>query len=151
MCSRVVTQKRKSASVERTFRKQISEQLSPDDLLPKIVLDAETRMADLTKKFMADLGHLEPFGHQNAQPLFFIRNVTLVQRPTILKNAHVKCLIFADGVVKPIMFFNRPELFEQFMAHGDKPFTVAAQVVENHWNDTVNIELHGTDVTFNII
>ena len=46
------------------------------------------------------------------------------------------------------MFFNRPELFEQFVTHGDKPFSVAAQVVENHWQDNVNIELHGTDVTF---
>jgi single-stranded-DNA-specific exonuclease len=135
-------------ALKEILEAQVAAQLTEDDLKPKIRLDAETRLTDLTKKFMSDMEHLEPFGHQNAQPLFYIRDVTLVQKPTLLKNAHVKCLIFADGVVKPIMFFNRPELFELLIDHGDKSFSVAAQVVENHWQNNVNIELHGTDVTF---
>ena len=44
------------------------------------------------------------------------------------------------------MFFNRPELFELLCKQEQKPFDIAAQVVENHWNGRVNIELFGIDV-----
>ena len=60
----------------------------------------------------------------------------LVKKPTLLKDLHVKCLIF----------FNRPELYQKLIDHGDEPFDVAAQISENHWNGRVNIELMGVDL-----
>jgi single-stranded-DNA-specific exonuclease len=124
----------------------VAHQLTPFDLQPKIRVDAEVGLSDLTKKFIDDLEHLEPFGNSNEQPIFYVNNVVQVQKPQLLKDLHVKCFMFADGVIKPVMFFNRPELFEFFNEEYATSFTLAARVSENHWQDRVNIELIGVDV-----
>lgn len=124
----------------------VSTQLTEYDLKQKLQLDAQVNLGDLTKKFMADMTHLEPFGHGNSQPLFYIKDVVQVQKPTLMKDAHVKCQVFADGVIKPVVFFNRPDLFELFLNQEQEPFSLATQVSENHWSGRVNIELMGVDV-----
>jgi len=124
-------------------------QLTEFDLKQKLVLDASARLSDLNQKFITDLNHLEPFGNTNAVPVFYVPDVVCVQKPQLLKDAHVKCSVFADGVIKPLMFFNRPDLFEKILAIGEESFSVAAQVRENHWNGRANIELTGTDIAFN--
>lgn len=128
------------------LEKLVSEQLTPFDLQPKIRVDAEVGLSELNKKFISDLEHLEPFGNSNEQPIFYVHNVTQVQKPQLLKDLHVKCFMFAEGVIKPVMFFNRPELFEFFNEQYESSFTLAARVSENHWQDRVNIELIGVDV-----
>lgn len=120
--------------------------LKPDDLQQKLRIDAELTLPDITKKLFGDMAHLEPFGCENTQPLFWIKNVTLVDTPLLLKDLHVKCMLFAEGVMKPLMFFNRPELYPLLCAQGQEPFDVAVHVVENHWNDRVSLELQGLDV-----
>lgn len=120
--------------------------LTEQDLQLTVPLDAQALLSDFTKKFMKDLEYLEPFGNENKQPLFLIKNVTLVQQPVLLKDAHVKCTLFADGTIKPIVFFNRPELFSRLMKQQDQSFDVVAHVVENVWNGKTNIELSGVDI-----
>jgi len=134
------------AELKMRLEKLIVQQLTPDDLRPKIRIDAEVCLSDLNKKFIDDLEHLEPFGNSNEQPLFYVNSVAQVQKAQLLKDAHVKCFMYADGVIKPVMFFNRPELFEFFNEHYEQSFTLAARVSENHWQDRVNIELIGVDV-----
>ena len=90
--------------------------------------------------------HLEPFGHQNSQPYFYIKDVVLVQRPTLMKDLHIKCVVFADGVIKSLVFFNRPELFELLVAQGDETFDIVAQVMQNYWNGKCTVELQGVDI-----
>ncbi len=134
--------------LKENLEKLVSEQLTEFDLKQKVTLDAQAKLSDLNKKFMADMGHLEPFGNENKNPAFFIQNVVLTQKPKLLKDLHVKCSVFADGMIKPVIFFNRPELFEKFMNCGEESFSLAAHVTENHWNGKVNIELNGLDVSF---
>ncbi len=80
--------------------------------------------------------------------VFYVKDAVLVQKPILLKDAHVKCSMFADGVIKPVIFFNRPELFDQLMNVGQDSFDLAVQVSENHWNGKISIELQGIDIAF---
>lgn len=132
--------------LKEQLEKLIKEQLTPADLKQKLLLDAEITLPDLTKKLVMDLEHLEPFGHHNAQPQFYVKQVSLVQKPLLLKDQHVKCSLFADGVIKPVIFFNRPDLFELFMRQEQTPFDIAVHVNENIWNGKTSIELLGIDV-----
>ncbi len=132
--------------LKENLEQLIAEQLTEEDLKQKIALDAHARLSDLTKKFMQDMHHLEPFGNENRQPAFYFKEVCMVQQPQLLKDAHVKISVFADGVIKPVIFFNRPELFPLLLEQKEKPFHVAAQVMENHWNGRVSIELSGIDI-----
>ncbi|BDC34727.1 hypothetical protein Noda2021_06850 [Candidatus Dependentiae bacterium Noda2021] len=127
---------------------RIARLLTPADLKLKITLDAELKMSDLTKKFITDMEHLEPFGNENAVPSFYLKDVVVVQKPQLLKDAHVKCLVFADGVIKPVIFFNRPELYEMLLAYENKSISIAVTVNENHWNGKSSIELMGIDIAF---
>lgn len=132
--------------LKEKLERRIAELLKPEDLIQKLVVDAEAKFVDFNHKFVNDLKHLEPFGCENRQPLFVVHEVMLVQKPQLLKDAHVKCSVFADGVIKPVIFFNRPELYEQLLALEQSSFSLAAQVQENHWNGRVSIELNGIDV-----
>ncbi len=125
----------------------IAAQLTPADLIQKIAVDAEITLSEVTKRCLDDLAHLEPFGHENRQPLFYVQDAVLVQKPQLLKDAHVKCNVFADGVIKPVMFFNRPDLFPVLSAQEDKPCAIAVHMMENRWNGRVNIELQGIDLS----
>jgi len=124
----------------------VAKELTEFDLKQKIVLDAQACLGELNKKFMNDLSLLEPFGNKNIRPSFYVKNVVQVQKPTLLKSEHVKCQVFADGVIKPVIFFNRPEIYDRLLDHGEEPFDIAANVVHNHWNGKVNIELIGLDI-----
>jgi len=135
--------------LKAALEKMVSEQLTEFDLKQKLSLDADAQLADFNDRCMQDMSHLEPFGHKNHQPYFQIKDVVLVQRPTLMKDLHVKCLVFSEGVIKPVVFFNRPELSEFFLNHGDKTFDIAAQVLQNYWNGKYSIELQGIDVAVN--
>ena len=124
----------------------VARELKPEDLKLKLKLDAQAQLSDGDKKMVHDMDLLEPFGHKNRQPNFYIKDVTLTQKPTLLKDLHVKCQVFADGMIKPLIFFNRPELFEAFMAQENESFDIAANVTQNYWNGRTNIELLGIDV-----
>ncbi len=128
------------------LEQRISQLLTPDDLRQKMNIDAVAKLNDFNQKLMKDLKHLEPFGCQNREPLFMIEHAVLVQKPKLLKEQHVKCSVFADGVIKPIIFFNRPDLFEVLDRVDQESFSIAAHVNENYWNGRVNIELTGLDI-----
>lgn len=124
----------------------VAERVVIADLRQKLYLDAELTLPDVSKKLFHDMSFLEPFGAENREPLFLVQNVVLVNEPTLLKDVHVKCMIFADGVMKSVIFFNRPELYERLKKQGTEPFSVAVSVTENQWNGRTNIELCGLDV-----
>ncbi len=128
------------------LEKMIAERLSPDDLQQKIRLDAHLILPDATKKMMEDMAYFEPFGNENPQPTFYVKDVVLVQKPQLLKELHVKCAVFADGVIKQLIFFNRPDIYAAFIERETPKFDLATHITENHWNGRVNIELLGIDI-----
>lgn len=131
------------------LEKKIIKDVSAVDLVPKIELDAQLELPEAKQKLLFDLEQLEPFGNKNAQPTFLIKDLTLLRQPQLLKDKHVKCSVFSDGIIKPVIFFNRPDLYEVFSNIGDKTFDIAAHVVKNEWNGRVSIELQGLDVSVN--
>ncbi len=126
----------------------IASQFTLQDLRPGLTLDAPLILPEASLKCVSDLEQMEPFGNQNPQPLFLIKNVTLLKQPQVLKEKHVKCMIFADGIVKPVIFFNRPDIYEPLQNLGDKPFHLAAHIIKNEWGGSTRIELQGMDVAF---
>ena len=113
---------------------------------PRLALDAEITLPEVNQKLMEDMRHLEPFGNENSQPAFYLKNVTLLEAPQLLKEAHTKCMVFADGVIKPVIFFNRPDVYTHLQEQKDAAFSLAVQASENHFNGRVSVELQGLDI-----
>lgn len=124
----------------------VATHVAPENLVPKITLDATLELDQVTGVLVADMELLEPFGCQNAQPLFLIKNVRLASPPSLLKDKHVKATISYDGVQKNVTFFNRYDIFKKLWSLGDKPFHIAATVVSNEWQGISRIELQGIDI-----
>lgn len=134
--------------LKQNLEKRVLELLTPFDLQQKLQVDAHAQLADFTPQFMQQMAYFEPFGSKNSAPVFMIKDVVLVQKPKLLKEAHVKCVLFADGVIKHAIFFKRPELYHELVAQADKPFSIVAQVMQNYWDGKYTIELQGIDVAF---
>ncbi len=134
------------AQLKERLEKKVAATLSDFDLKQKVRIDAVAKLSDFTEQFMQNLELFEPFGHANAQPYFYIAQVVLVKQPQLLKGLHVKCMVAADGVIKSLLFFNRPELFESLVNQADKPFAIIGQVSVNYWQGNSSIELIGLDM-----
>lgn len=111
-----------------------------------LAVDASVRLCDINDAFVCGLDLLEPFGNSNECPVFNFTRVTLVEPPRLLKDVHVKCKIFADGVTHQIIFFNRPDVFQTLMMNTQAPFDLVAHVGQNYWQGTTSIELRGLDI-----
>lgn len=134
--------------LKRRLEEIIASQLTPQDLQPKLELDAYLDLQEVNNRFMHDLSYLEPFGHKNAQPTFLIKQVTMLNQAQLLKDKHIKCSVFADGIIKPVIFFNRPELLPILNALDGEPFDLAGQILKNEWEGISRIELQGLDISF---
>ncbi len=121
------------------------ELLTPDDFVLSLSLDAHITMSDVSQKIMRDMELFQPFGAENSEPKFLLKNVSLVSRPQLLKDAHIKCSVFSEGIIKPLIIFNRPDLYPLLMDQ-EEPFDVAVHITENHWQGRSTVELLGLDV-----
>lgn len=132
--------------LQRRLEAKIAATLTEFDLKQKLKVDAPALLSEFGDRLMQDLRLFEPFGHENPQPYFYVRGVVLVKQPQVLKELHVKCVVFADGVLKSVMFFNRPELAQKLADQGEEPFDIVAQILHNYWNGSYTIELQGIDI-----
>lgn len=134
------------AILTQRLQAKIATELTEFDLKQKIVVDATCTLSNCDQTLMEQLKLFEPFGHENPQPIFYIQGVVLVSKPQILKELHVKCSVFADGVVRSVIFFNRPDLFEVLVHLSDQQFNIVGQVMHNYFNGVYSIEIQGLDV-----
>ncbi len=125
---------------------RLKEMISLEDLVPAISCDAELSLDEVHSKLIKDLSLLEPFGAANDRPLFYLPRVQVVGEPQLLKGEHVKCMVTDRGVVKPLIFFNRPELYEWLARHTGALVDVAAYVQENEFRGRRSIDLQGVDI-----
>ena len=142
-----ISNEEKARILQERLQDKVAQELTEFDLKQKLLIDARVSgLEEFSSKLMQDLRLFEPFGHQNPQPSFYVTGVVLVQKPQLLKDLHVKCSVFSDGVIKSVMFFNRPDLLDILVAQADEPFDIVGQVMHNYWNGNYSIEIQGIDV-----
>lgn len=134
--------------LQRRLEKMVASQVSDSDLEPAIIVDTDLSLPETDKKLLTDLRMLEPFGHSNTMPYFLLRQVVLVRRPELIKDLHLKCLIFAEGIIKPVIFFHKPELLNDFLHNEEKPFDLVVSVNANDWQGKITVDFIGLDVKF---
>ncbi len=73
-----------------SFNEAAQEALADRNLRPRLVADAEIRLAEVTEPLVRYLRHMGPHGIGNPRPLFLARGVTVDGRVRVLKGAHLK-------------------------------------------------------------
>jgi len=64
--------------------------LTPEDLVPRLHIDAEIPLSAITPELFENLGRLEPFGHGNPEPVFSCQAVNILLPPKVIKDKHIK-------------------------------------------------------------
>ena len=75
------------------------------DLSPKVYIDAEVELGDLSLDFLQSYELLQPFGSGNAQPIFMARRVWLTEPPRRLKNNHLRLSLRQGYEERDAIFF----------------------------------------------
>lgn len=118
------------------FNDHIRSQITGAELEPKLYIDAQTNLADLTLDFLDAYEQLQPFGQGNSRPLFAACGIQPVSEPKLLRERHWRFDFYQDGTTKGGIWFNG--------AHDplpDPPWDVAFYVDRNTFRGETHIQL----------
>ncbi|HSK09369.1 MAG TPA: single-stranded-DNA-specific exonuclease RecJ, partial [Vicinamibacterales bacterium] len=105
----------------KAFRSAIQQygddRLQPDDLRPRLRIDAPLGFADIKGKLVEELRRIEPFGLGNPRPVFAAGPVQIVDGPRRVKERHLKLAIRQQGRVFRAMAWRAVEREREFVEH----------------------------------
>lgn len=121
--------------------------LKNQDKYFNIATDLETdTLADFTLDFLDDLKLLEPFGAGNEEPVFRLKNATILEAKRMGdKNQHLRISLRDQNgkIIKCVAFF-APEKW--FNLYDDVKYDFLIKPVENVWNGTRSVEARICDI-----
>ena len=132
----------------KAFRQAIAgwaeERLQPDDLRPRLRLDALLRFRQITPALAAGIAALAPFGAGNPKPLFHGSGLVVADGPRRLKDRHLSLSLRQDGVAYRGVFWRGAERLEAIDA-ARGALDVAYSIEQNTFNGTTRVEVSLAD------
>ena len=118
------------------FVRFVNEACVGKDLGPKVHVDAEVSLGELSLDFLSSYELLQPFGSYNPQPVFMARDVWLTEPPRRLKNNHLRFFLRQGYDERDAIFFGggTREL-------PDPPWDIAFTVDRNVFRGRVNVQI----------
>lgn len=111
----------------------VAKELLTDELLtPRINIEAEVDLDELTPKFVSVLNRFAPYGPGNMRPVFAARNVELYGPPKIVGNNHLRFKVRKNGRVFDAIGFNLGGLIER-LQNGSKTVNIAFSIDEGEY------------------
>ncbi len=125
-----------------------NEQLTGDDLVPKLRLDAEISLSDLTLPTVEAIQALGPFGMGNPKPRFATRMVELADEPRTVgqRGDHLQCTFRENGATLRAIGFGLGEHIEDLKQH--RRCRVAFEPLINDFNGRRTAEMQIVDLQF---
>jgi single-stranded-DNA-specific exonuclease len=122
------------------FETAVTQMACPEDWIPKLTIDAEIELADITENLIDEIEKLSPFGSGNPEPVFAARNVKVVSSKMVGRD-HRKMVLIQDA--KPTA---KPVSAIRFNAKGPMEIQtsfdrIAFRLRWNRWNNNRAIQL----------
>lgn len=117
----------------------IGEKVSPDDLVPQVVADAEINLSQISPRFFRIVNEMAPFGPGNMRPVLFCKNLKHKCAPRIVGQNHIKMLLTGEGISMDAIGFNFGDRFEDICRASD--ISLAFSLDENVWNGRVSLQM----------
>lgn len=130
-------------SFSDAFSKEVLNRCTKNDFQQKITIDSFLELEEMNLKFWNDLTLLEPFGMDNAVPVFCINDI-IISDIKIIKDIHVKITVHSLEKKISVIFFNRLDIINA--AKINQKISLLAKVTQNTWNEKINLELQGVDL-----
>lgn len=127
------------------FREVSSRFLSDDDIVPKLFIDLEIELTEISDGFMDALEAFSPFGPQNMRPIFLTRNCEVVGVPYVVGNNHLKMKVRKGDAVLDVIGFGFGDMARAISDKGCLVDIVYA-VEYNTYNDLTQIQIRLKDI-----
>src|SRR5262245_36129812 len=121
------------------------EVLSPDDLMPRLRIDADLTFRGITGDVAYGVASLAPFGAGNPRPVFAARRVEIIDGPRMLKERHLKMALKQDGRIFRAIAWRAAERHDYLTEH-KAALDVAFSLDQNQYNGETFVELNLADV-----
>lgn len=132
----------------REFRRRVSEYadavLAPDDLVPRLRIDAELPLRAISGSVTEGVAALEPFGMGNPRPVFQAHRVQIVDGPHVLKDRHLRMTVRQDGRSFRAIAWRAAER-APFLAQHRAGIDLAFSLAENDYQGERFVELSVAD------
>jgi single-stranded-DNA-specific exonuclease len=125
------------------FEEIVSSTITPELLIPEIVIDAEINFNEINWSFYNILQQMEPFGPDNLRPVFIAKNVWDTGYSKVVKEEHIRFSLQQNNVVLTGIGFGMAEKF-QFL-QSKKPIDIVFKIDENEWNGNKTLQLRMID------
>ncbi|MEE9171096.1 MAG: single-stranded-DNA-specific exonuclease RecJ [bacterium] len=116
------------------------ENMAPDTLIPKIRVDSELELNEITPLFIKVLKLFAPFGPQNMRPVFMSRNLEIVGKPRVVGKNHLKFKVRQNGTVVDAMGFDLGDLLYRLLP-GENNLDLVYGVEENEYMGLRSVQL----------
>lgn len=130
------------------FEEVVSSTITPELLIPEIVIDTEVSFKDLNTASYSILCQMEPFGPDNLRPLFIARRVTDTGYSKIVKELHIKFSLKQDNISYGGIGFNMSDKFP--LLESKQPLDVVFTLDENEWNGNKSLQLKVVDIRVSV-
>jgi single-stranded-DNA-specific exonuclease len=121
------------------------ETLGPEDLMPRLRIDADLAFRGITGGVAAGIASLAPFGAGNPRPVFAARRVEIIDGPRKLKERHLKMSLKQDGRIFRAVAWRAAERHEYLTDHR-AALDVAFSLEQNQYNGETYVELTLADL-----
>lgn len=125
------------------FEEVVASTISPELLIPEILIDAEVSFRDLKQPFYNIIHQMEPFGPENLRPLFIVRHVMDSGYSRIVKEQHIKFSLRQDNILFNGIGFGMAAKFP--LLQSKMPVDVVFTLDENEWNNEKHLQLRVID------
>ena len=125
------------------FEQVVSSTITPEQLIPEIVIDAEIALKDIQQSFYDIILQMEPFGPENLRPVFIVKNVIDNGWSKVVKEQHIRFALKQDNITIHGIGFNMADKFHLFQQK--KPLDVVFTIDVNEWNGEKNLQLRMID------
>ncbi len=130
------------------FRERMHEHadtcLGPDDLKPRLRIDARLGFREINGDFARQMTLLAPFGTGNPRPLFEASAVEIVDGPRRVKDKHLKMAVKQNGRIFRAIAWRAVER-EQFVTENRAALDLAFSLDHNNYQGNEFLELSVSD------
>ena len=130
------------------FENAVAERITPEQLTPEIVINAILPLDQINMSFFQIISQMEPYGPDNARPLFLAQGVYDAGYTKLVKDAHISFHIKQGQNSLKGIGYNMPQHIE--LVKSGKPFDIVFQLQLNEWQGNQTVQLQVLDIKANI-
>lgn len=123
------------------FEASVTQKIRQEQLIPRLDIDQQISLTNITARFYGVLKQLAPFGPGNMRPVFVSDDLEVVGYPQVLKEKHLKFTVQERGTSYCLsaIGFNMAHCYDSIC--DKQPFRMAYSVEENHYNGHTSLQL----------